>query len=258
MVRTPFRALMVCFSAALVAAVVLIAPGRTGLSTADAASVPRDHLLFATSGQCIACHSQVHAVDGEDISIGYHWRASVMANSARDPYFHASIRRETIDHPTAVAEVEDKCSTCHMPMQRAQAVADGARGQILKYLESISDGTAARAPEGQVSKAHDPLATLAADGVSCTLCHQIQPDNLGRRESLDGGFLIDRSRTAEERVIFGQYPQPEAGRVRLMHSATGFTQAQGLHLKQSELCATCHTLYTDALDDQGRPAGDAA
>ena len=36
---------------------------------------------------------------GEDISIGWNWRATMMANSARDPYWQAGIRRETMDHP---------------------------------------------------------------------------------------------------------------------------------------------------------------
>ena len=30
---------------------------------------------------------------GEDISIGFAWRASMMANSSRDPYWQAGVRR---------------------------------------------------------------------------------------------------------------------------------------------------------------------
>ena len=33
--------------------------------------------------------------------------------------------------------------------------------------------------------------TLARDGVSCSLCHQIQSTYLGQRRSLVGGFVID-------------------------------------------------------------------
>jgi hypothetical protein len=256
-IRKHRATLIVC--GVLIAAGLAIAQAQEMLpsqgKTADVPRMPVNHFLFSTSAHCISCHSQVHAPDGEDISIGVQWRASVMANSARDPYWQAAIRRETMDHPGATAAIEDKCSTCHMPMQRYQARAEGSRGQILKYLASISSGAAVKEPEGELEGAKDPKATLAADGVSCTVCHQIRKDNLGQRSSLDGGFLIDVARKDEEREIFGPFGDPDKGRQRLMHSATGFTPKKVDYLGDSALCASCHTLFTDSLDDQGNPAG---
>src|SRR5262245_32771285 len=55
--------------------------------------------LFQTSDRCFACHNGLSTPAGEDISIGSSWRASMMANSARDPYWQAAVRRESIDHP---------------------------------------------------------------------------------------------------------------------------------------------------------------
>src|SRR5579883_2998423 len=43
-------------------------------------------IRFRTSDRCIACHNLLTTSDGVDVSIGYQWRASMMANSARDPY----------------------------------------------------------------------------------------------------------------------------------------------------------------------------
>jgi len=223
--------------------------------TAQVPRMPVNHFLFATASHCISCHSQVHAPDGEDISIGFQWRGSVMANSSRDPYWQASIRRETMDHPAATAAIEDKCSTCHMPMQRYQAQAEGLKGQALKYLAAVSGGEALEEPEGELKNVKNPKATLAADGVSCTVCHQIQNSNLGQRSSLDGGFLIDVTKKDEEREMFGPFDDPDKGRQRLMHSATGFTPRKVDYLGDSALCASCHTLLTDALDDKGNPAG---
>jgi hypothetical protein len=40
-----------------------------------------------------------------------------------------------------------------------------------------------------------------------------------------------------------------------MHSVTGFEQVQGEHIRQSEFCATCHTLITEALGPDGRVIG---
>jgi nitrate/TMAO reductase-like tetraheme cytochrome c subunit len=253
-----YRAALLGCCALIMAASFAIVRGQELSSqdkTADVPRMPFNHQLFATSAHCISCHSQVHAPDGEDISIGTQWRASVMANSARDPYWQASIRREAMDHPSATAAIEDKCSTCHMPMQRYQARAEGLQGQVFRYLAAVSDGTAMDEPEGELENSKDTKATLAADGVSCTVCHQIRSDNLGKRSSLDGGFLIDVGKKQEEREIFGPFDDPDTGRQRLMHSATGFTPKKVDYLNDSALCASCHTLLTDALDDKGNPAG---
>ena len=72
---------------------------------------------------------------------------------------------------------------------------------------------------------------------------------------MDGGFLIDVTKKDEEREIFGPYDDPDKGRQRLMHSTTGFTPRGVDYLGDSALCATCHTLLTDALDDQGQQVG---
>src|ERR1700730_12034452 len=76
---------------------------------------------FQTSDRCLACHNGLTAPSGKDVSIGFDWRSSIMANSARDPYWQASVRREDIDHPEAHAEIEDGCADCHMPMAGHEA-----------------------------------------------------------------------------------------------------------------------------------------
>ena len=91
---------------------------------------------------------------------------------------------------------------------------------------------------------------FALDGVSCTACHQIQPDNLGEESSFDGNFVI-RSNIDTDPQIFGPF-EVVTGLSRIMQSATGFTPETGAHLQQSELCATCHTLFTTSLDAEGR------
>jgi hypothetical protein len=41
--------------------------------------------VFLTSHECLACHNGLTTAGGEDVSIGVAWRASMMANSSRDP-----------------------------------------------------------------------------------------------------------------------------------------------------------------------------
>ena len=86
--------------------------------------------LFRTADLCMGCHNQLVAPTGEDVSIGFDWRSSMMANAARDPYWQAGVRRETMDHPAAAAAIEDKCSICHMPMARYMAHSGGEQGEV--------------------------------------------------------------------------------------------------------------------------------
>jgi len=195
---------------------------------------------FLTADRCISCHNSLTTPSGADASIGLDWRGSIMANSSRDPYWQASIRREVLEHPTASAEIQDECTTCHMPMQRFAARAAGGRGVAFDRFPT-KHGT-------------DPLDSLAADGVSCTLCHQVQRDRFGERSSFNGGFVIDTTLPLEHRPVFGPYLL-DRGHTTVMHSATGFVPTQSEHIRQSELCATCHTLYTPTLDSAGKRIG---
>ena len=63
------------------------------VSISAAAQVPQ---LFVTAERCMACHNGLVTPAGEDISIGVGWRGSMMANAARDPYWQAAVRRETL------------------------------------------------------------------------------------------------------------------------------------------------------------------
>ena len=136
-----------------------------GLALVSSRVASQEHEFFHSSDQCIACHSGVASPEGQDISIGYTWRGSMMANSARDPYWQAGVRREVMDHPGARSAIEDTCATCHMPMARFHSANNGGTGEVFANLAPWDNH-------------------LAADGVSCTVCHQIRDDNLRRRIQL--------------------------------------------------------------------------
>src|SRR5205085_5097750 len=90
--------------------------------------------LFQTSDRCFACHNTLSTATGEDISIGFAWRPTMMANSSRDPYWQAGVRRESIDHAESRPAIEDECSKCHMPMARVQSKFEGKEGEIFSHL----------------------------------------------------------------------------------------------------------------------------
>ncbi|PYS31230.1 MAG: hypothetical protein DMG11_02165, partial [Acidobacteria bacterium] len=197
--------------------------------------------LFQTSDRCFACHNGLSTSAGEDISIGFSWRPTMMANSARDPYWQAGVRRESIDHAESKAMIEDECSKCHMPMARYQSKFDGHEGEVFSHLSFGSD---------------DRLDRMAQDGVSCSLCHQITKEKLGTRESLVGGFVVDTVRNLGEREEYGPF-KIENGQNRIMRTSSGgYRPTESDHVRQSELCATCHTLITTALGPGGQKIGE--
>ena len=205
---------------------------------AEAQSTHKD--LFQTSDRCFACHNGLATSSGEDISIGLSWRPTMMANSARDPYWQAGVRREILDHPESKAAIEDECAICHMPMARYQSKYEGNDAAVFSHLAFGSD---------------DRMDLLAQDGVSCSMCHQIAQDKLGTRESFVGGFVVDTTKSKGERAEYGPF-KIEDGQTRIMRTSSGgYRPTEGEHIRKSELCATCHTLITKALGPGGQVIG---
>lgn len=197
-----------------------------------------DH--FAASGLCAACHTNMSDAAGADVSTDRLWKASMMANSGRDPYWLASVRHEVLGAPDLKAVIEDKCATCHVPMAATAAHLAGEQAAVL---------------DGGLTDPANPAYPLAVDGVSCSLCHQILADNFGKPESFSGNFLVDETTPMGGRPSFGPF-EPDPAGAPLMKSVSGFLPVQSEHIRQAELCATCHTLYTPYLDASGQVAGE--
>ena len=235
----------------LLAALLLVLASPALLSGGDknSSSTPKFH----TSDRCVACHNGMKTKAGEDYSIGLDWRSSIMANSARDPYWQGSVRREITDHPESRAEIEDGCADCHMPMSRYQAKVQGKLGEVFAHLPFQNDSAKDAA---------------AQDGVTCSVCHQISTEKLGTRQSFNGGFIVEgpasnheskpqaKPESSNDRPEYGPYviDNPHA---HLMQTSTGgFKPTQGKHMDESELCATCHTLFTQSIGPGGKRLGE--
>lgn len=264
-IRSPLMVLTVALAAGgaallagdpLAGAPLAAAPRPQAAQGPQAAPSPgarADGPWFVTHERCFACHTGLVDATGDDVSIGPSWRGSMMANSARDPYWQASVRGEVLDHPELQAAIEDTCATCHMPMARFTLAAHGAPGEVFAALPGA--GPAPAAGGARSPGVTGDLAALAADGVSCTLCHQIRPDGLGEHDSFDGGFVIDTATPTEQRPVFGSR-EVDPGRATVMRSSSTFVPSRGAHLADSEMCASCHTLYTRFVDRDGEIAGE--
>ncbi len=186
--------------------------------------------MFAGSGNCAICHSSdgvnVLTHNGQDVSMVTTWRSTMMGNSSKDPLWRAMVSAETDRFPFLKNTIENTCTRCHAPMGYTQSEHDGNEFYNMDSLR---------------------LSTYANDGVSCTVCHQIKPDNFGQQASYSGHYKIDTTRT-----IYGPYQNPLTGP---MVNMSNFTPVFSTHMNTSELCATCHTLFTPYLDNNNQIAG---
>lgn len=213
----------------------MYAAAMVGSATTVAADSPKAQ--FQTSDRCVACHNGMTTSTGEDYSIGVDWSTSVMTNASRDPYWQASLRRETMEHSEVAASIENECSACHMP--------------IPQYLTRQS---------GQLNPVFTRLPLHAgdkesADGVTCSICHQITPQNLGTAASFNGNFIVNAASLDGAHPEYGPF-DIAAGMQHVMRTSTGgYQPQQGDQIRTAELCASCHTLTTEARGANGAVVG---
>jgi hypothetical protein len=84
---------------------------------------------------------------------------------------------------------------------------------------------------------------MALDGVSCTVCHQIQESNLGTQSSYSAGYIITDSAT-----LFGPYD--------IVAYMSRYRAVYGASVKSAGLCGTCHTVITPYVDSAGTVRGN--
>lgn len=186
--------------------------------------------LFAGPGDCQFCHAAgtgtLVSSTGEDVSPPAHWRSSMMANAAKDPFWRAKVAAEILEHPAIASAIEDKCTTCHAPMGHRQSREDGQAAYSIINLTADTAGL---------------------DGVSCTACHQVQDNRTAIDESFSGHYSITANR-----LIYGPYENPNGNQMKMR---VNFTPAYSNHVESSELCAVCHTLFTSYVDNDGNLGG---
>lgn len=192
---------------------------------------------FNTSERCVNCHGKVTTQKGEAMSIASEWSASIMANAARDPYWQGSVRREVLDHPAASTAIQTTCASCHMPLQY---LADKSQGHPTAMFKQLPF--------------HAGTVAAAADGVSCAVCHQIQPAGLGTPASFNGQYTVAPPGT-QPRPVFGPFDITNPQIVQVHQMTSGYAPKQSEHIRDADLCGSCHTLYTETLAADGKPLG---
>ena len=218
---------------------------KLGVLTLAFAAAAAAQSPFIVGSLCAGCHTDLAVPDGavDQVSVwtphrlraaakpadwsagpGALWAGSMMAHSAVDPYWKAKVKFESASTPAAAAVIENACLSCHAPMQQ---YAGREQGRHMRFSE---------------------LNDIGRDGVSCTVCHQIEPDNLGTKASFSAQFKVNSLRR-----IYGPHENPFSGP---MVGFSGFEPVASDHITRSELCASCHTVITPTLNEAGQETGE--
>lgn len=158
------------------------------------------------------------------------WQSTMMANSARDPFWRAVVSAEMAATPEAADEIARDCLRCHAPLADQAGIVDHGTGDPMHALDC----------EGE-------LGELARDGASCTICHGIAPDGLGTPATFNGRFAIN-----DQLHLYGPHDELFT---RPMEMNAGFTPRWGGHVTESKLCGSCHTLTSETRAADGALTG---
>lgn len=197
--------------------------------------------MFIGSGKCAGCHgldldstnmplANLNAL-GYNVSPAENWRATMMANSAKDPMWQAKVAHETSVNPAHANELVNKCTSCHAPLGRFEAQHDGIENYTMTMLNSDS---------------------LARDGVSCMACHAQQIETTGLHFS--GELEYNADTIWGPLFNIGKSDMPMADYI--MANFVGVAPVATHKFSQSEVCAGCHSLVTHTADLQGNATGD--
>jgi hypothetical protein len=187
---------------------------------------------FGGSGKCAGCHGHDPAGfafitnAGEDVNIADDWAGTMMANSARDPFWRAKVSHEILVNPAEQVNIENTCTRCHAPIGHFTAVMDSTMPFTMQELETGD--------------------SIYVDGVNCSACHQLKDTLMGNN------FTGDLYYTKKH--VFGPYMDPVSA---IMEFFVGFEVSGSQHIVESEMCGGCHSLITHSFDTSGNPTGNS-
>jgi len=186
--------------------------------------------IFGTASLCSGCHgldplgnASVNE-EGADVNVYDDWNSSMMANSAKDPFWRAKVSHEILINPMHSEEIQDKCTSCHAPMGNYNARYHDQGPYTMDML--VQD-------------------TFGLEGVSCAACHQ--RDSVGLDLTFSGEMRFDTNR-----VIYGPYEIPFGAP---MENFVGYEPVYHPHINDAGVCASCHTLITNTVDLEGEYTG---
>ncbi len=233
---------------------------------------------FVTSNQCMSCHAGLvapfgpsmfvptgggteYGAAGWDVSPFGEWSWTPMALAGRDPIFFAQVEnelhtaRKILGDDLALARqlgetLVDTCLRCHGAMGKRQFDIDHAGDEAkfsLEHVQAVADLT------NPVGHGDAKYGALARDGVSCMVCHRMQPRvqpaddhrpylQYFLESSITGNFHLGK-----KGEIYGPFKDNTLSPYVMEH-ATGQQPKHSAFLGSSQLCGTCHTVSLPNID----------
>lgn len=231
----------------------------------DSVPLGKENCDFATSNQCMNCHAGltgplgpvgfVHTTEdkgygdpGLNVSPYGEWRWTPMGLAGRDPVFHAQleselalIRNEFGSDGKAVELSEtlvDTCLRCHAAMGH-------------RHIHQSQNENASHSLDDLHAKTD--LGALSREGVTCMICHRLQPppqdpdDTTPYLEHFLQTATTGNLHFGPPNEIYGPYKNEEVSSYA-MHHASGKKPVYSDYIKQSNLCGTCHTVSLPTID----------
>ncbi len=239
---------------------------------------------FVTSNQCMSCHAGLtepfgptmfvptgedagYAAEGVHLSPYGEWRWTPMGLAGRDPIFFAQLESEielikadfgedTEKTKLHIETLVETCLTCHGAMGKHQYRLDHGADAPAFGLDHVMR---ASTDEDAAKENHWQYGSLARDGISCTICHHMQPREQpadDHRHYLE--YFLETSITGNIHLgkaneLHGPFEDKEIAPYSMEH-ALGFKPKHNPYIKSSQMCGTCHVVNLPILD---KPAHSA-
>lgn len=196
------------------------------------------------------------------------WVSSPMGLAGRDPIFFAQLASE-IDtfHPEISPTVQDICLGCHGVAGQRQFHIDNPPstpdGECTPFLREVLN--AVPFPPEDPGAAMAKFGALGRDGITCTACHHMEvgvstvpddpqnacvrqrqellnSDNTGFARTFTGSYVVGDPKRLYGPFGAGTEEDPAIRPVPMEH-ALGITPTFAPAIRQSEVCASCHTVH---------------
>ncbi|MEM8945397.1 MAG: hypothetical protein AAGD11_09450 [Planctomycetota bacterium] len=238
----------------------------------------RNNQPFVTSNQCMSCHagllepfgptmfvptegSAAYGAKGVHLSPYGEWRWTPMGLAGRDPVFFAQLESEIeliradfgADSPKSREHIEalvETCLTCHGAMGKHQYRMDHGPEAAAFGLDHVMRSTT---EASQGDKMQWQYGALARDGISCTICHQMQPREQpadDHRHYLE--YFLETSITGNIHLgnpneLHGPFKDNEISPYSMEH-ALGYKPKHNPYIQSSQMCGTCHVVNLPIVD----------
>lgn len=237
----------------------------------------QDEHGLVTSNQCMSCHAggvepfgpsmfianqkgdHAYGAEGWHVSPYGEWRWTAMGLAGRDPVFYAQLESEMallkreFDPDTASVLSEnlvDTCLRCHGAMGKHQFDMDKNDPDAKYTLEHVHTTSS---PDQHIGKGDDQYGALSRDGISCVICHRMQPRPQPEEDDRPYlQFFLEHSTTGKFHLgpsdeIYGPFKDDEISPYVMEHSL-GIQPKYNEYLSSSQMCGTCHTVNLPAVD----------